>query len=535
MTAAAAMWPTAVHRHQVARVRRHEDYLTIADRAASRLHPESGIHDGMTQIRRALLVGSAGRYLAMSTGLVTAAVAGRYLTPAEFGLTVLGTSVFGVAEAVRELASPAYLVQRTELTTETVSTIFSVNLIATLVVILIVIGISVPLARIYQMPGLETYIYIMCLSYATGPFVYPIFGLLSRQMAFEKIAALDSATALIGAAVTVASLMLGGGYMSLAWAAVASSASSVLIGIGLWRDCRIYRLSLKEWRAVLSFGVFGSTTALLNTTSDAIFYLVAGKIMNPASIGLLQRSLLLANFPERVLSAAINAVALPSFSQHARQGGNLKSAYLAALGYVTAVEWPALICLAILAEPVVSMLLGPQWSGVVPIMGTVSVALLLNFPTLLNGPLQVASGGIKHAAMVAVAQAAISFTARIVAVPHGALFVAYAIVLVIPVNVLLSLVVLRRRIPFRWSEFGASVWRSAVAAALCAACVLAVVGLGAWDEPISFDRAVVAGAFGTAGWVTGLWLTGHPLWNDIVRLWSIPLGVGSRYLKSVRR
>ncbi len=58
--------------------------------------------------------------------------------------------------------------------------------------------------------------------------------------------------------------------MSLAWATVASSAASVAIGFYLWRDLSIFRLSLKDWRGVLSFGVFGSTIALLNTTSDAL-------------------------------------------------------------------------------------------------------------------------------------------------------------------------------------------------------------------------------------------------------------------------
>jgi O-antigen/teichoic acid export membrane protein len=488
----------------------------------------------MIGFRRRLLLGSAGRYLSMATGIVTAAVVGRFLTPAEFGLAVLGGAVFGIAEAVRELASPTYLVQRRELTTDAVRTIFSINLITTLVVLATILATSVPLARLYGMPGLETYIYLTCVSYATGPLVYPIFGLLSRQMAFHKIALLDCLTALVSAGVTVVLLALGNGYKSLAWAAIASSLTSVVIGFLLWRDLSIYRFSLKEWRGVLSFGVFGSTTALLNTTSDAIFYLVAGKMMNPGAIGLLQRSLLLANFPERVMSAAISVVALPSFSNHAREGGDLRSAYLTAVEYVTGVEWPALICLTILAHPVVTILLGSKWEEVVPIMAIIGAALLMNFPSLLNNPIQIASGGIRYAAVVTLAQVLLSLTARIVSGHYGVIPVAYAIALTVPLNAMLSLVVLRRQVPFRWLDFGRAIRKSAVAAALCAMGLLLAVGIDPWRTPVAFEDAIGGAMLGTVGWLAGLWVTDHSIWREIARMRAFWLVGRPRYLKGVR-
>ena len=65
---------------------------------------------------RALLFASGGRYLVMGVNLVSATVLARLLTPSEFGISVLGTSLLGVAEAIRELGSTAYLVQQKDLT-----------------------------------------------------------------------------------------------------------------------------------------------------------------------------------------------------------------------------------------------------------------------------------------------------------------------------------------------------------------------------------------------------------------------------------
>ncbi len=85
---------------------------------------------------------------------------------------------------------------------------------------------------------------------------------------------------------------------------------------------------------------------------------------------------------ERVVLAGVGAVALPAFSDHARQGAALKTAYLNALEHMTAVQWPALALLAIMAEPIVSLFYGSQWDDAIPIVRIfTAVASMLNFPT----------------------------------------------------------------------------------------------------------------------------------------------------------
>jgi O-antigen/teichoic acid export membrane protein len=326
----------------------------------------------------------------MGINLASATVIARLLTPAEFGISVLGVSLLGIAEAIRELGSVAYLVQQQELTQRKIQTVFTVSLIVTLSMTTVLVMMSGSFARFYGVPALARYIQIMAFSYAIAPFAHPIYAVLSRDMAFDKLAALDVLTTLVNALASVALVLLGLSYIGLAWATVISASTWTLLAFYVRFDFSLYRPSLAEWRSVVAFGAYGSATAILYRASESLFYLILGKILDARAVGLCQRAALLSQFPERVILAGIGAVALPAFSDRARHGRGLKTAYLAALRLLTAVQWPALILLAIMADPVVSLLFGSQWRDAIPIVQIFALALMLNFPTSLNYPVQVA-------------------------------------------------------------------------------------------------------------------------------------------------
>ena len=93
----------------------------------------------MADLRRALLFASGGRYVVMAVNLASATVLARLLTPAEFGVSVLGASLLSMAEAVRELGSVAYLVQQKDLTQGKIRTVFTISLIVTSIMTIVLV------------------------------------------------------------------------------------------------------------------------------------------------------------------------------------------------------------------------------------------------------------------------------------------------------------------------------------------------------------------------------------------------------------
>src|ERR1700710_2920465 len=102
-------------------------------------------------VRRAFLWASLGRYLVMAISLAATLILARLLAPAEYGVTVLGGAVFALAEALRALGGGAYLIQKQELFPDNVRACFTVSLVATLTIALMLVLLAGPLAQFFGM------------------------------------------------------------------------------------------------------------------------------------------------------------------------------------------------------------------------------------------------------------------------------------------------------------------------------------------------------------------------------------------------
>jgi O-antigen/teichoic acid export membrane protein len=472
----------------------------------------------MTGVRRAFLLASLGRYLMLTINLAATPIMARLLAPADYGIAVLGGSVLAVAEAIRALGGGAYLVQQKDLTPAQMHTNFTISVIATAVLIPALLLLGPSLAGFLGQPELDPYLRVAALGFLAGPTSYQVSALMSRSLAFGRIAFVTAVTAAINAGAGIALAFMGWGYMSLAWAAALSALAGMGFYLYFWPNRSIFRLCLSEWRTVMSFSIHDSASGILSQIGDALPYLIIGRTLDAGSVGLCQRAVLLALFPERVILAGVGAVALPAFSQQVHEGKAPKESYLHALGLISAAQWPALVTLILLADPIVRILLGVQWHGVVPVLQILAAALLFSFPLPLHYPVLAALGAIRIVPVTILAQAIVMIGLLAVAAPHGLEAVALSSFVFVPFCSLLSLGVVRRFVQFGWLELAAAISRSVAATLATSVGPLAVMAAAGRHGGLSIPLAIVAAAMAGAGWIVGLWLTHHPLLQEMLRL-----------------
>jgi O-antigen/teichoic acid export membrane protein len=470
----------------------------------------------MKGVRRAFVLASLGRYLTMAINLAATLIMARLLAPADYGVAVLGGAVLAVAEAIRALGGGAYLVQQKDLSPAQIHSNFTISMIATAILIAALLLLVRPLTEFFGRPELEPYLRVAALGFLAGPISYQISALMSRNLAFGRIAFITTLTAAINAGVGIGFALLGWGYMSLAWAAAISTLAAMGLYLRFWRDWSIFWPGLREWRSVLSFSIHDSAFGILSQIGEAGPYLIIGRALDIGSVGLCQRAVLLALFPERVILAGVGAVALPALSQQVRDGQVPKASYLKILGLITAAQWPALITLILFAEPIVWILLGPQWHAVVPVLQILAGALFFSFPIALQYPALVALGAIRVVPVTILAQSVVSIGVLAFAAPFGLKAVASSAFATIPICSLISLAVVRHFMKFAWLELAATTARSVLATLACAVGPLAAMLAAGWPEEMSISLAIAAGALAGAGWVAGLWLTGHPLLQEMM-------------------
>ena len=471
----------------------------------------------MNSIRGALLFVTGGKYISALVSLATVAVVSRLVTPYEYGIAVLGMSTLAVAGSLRELGSTAFVVQVPELTEQKLQGVFTINLMVTVVLTGVIFASAPWIATLFGEPGLTDFLRISLIGFITGSLVFPLHGLLARDLAFNRLAAIDVATALINSLVLIILAARGFSYLSFALANVVSGLAGGLALLWLKPVFGMFRLRLTAWRDVLSFSLFSGGAAVLHQAAQYFSYAILGVFLAPGAVGLLHRASLLCQFPERTILAAVREVALPAFSELARRESDLARSYLAAIERLTAVIWPALLLLMILADPLVRVLLGPQWTATIPLVQIIAAAMLINFPPGINYPILIATGAVRRVFLLAVLQVSVCLPLILVAAQFGIEAVAWATFLIIAVGVLSSTIVVRREVPFTLSDLARSMRGSLGVAALSVLPALLWVLSAGGASQIGPGTLVGLLLVAVAGWFVGIRVFKHPLQSEVSR------------------
>lgn len=471
----------------------------------------------MEKLRAAVLFASADKYVTTLLSIVTTAIVARMVGPAEFGVAVLGTAALGLANAVREIGTSAYIVQNPALSVDKLRAVVTLNVGLTLAIVAAVLLWSPALAAALGAPGLDVYLRVCVIAFLTGAVVFPLHALLARDMVFGRIAAVNIVSTVVNSVVLVAMAWAGASFLSFAFAQSVSAIAGMLLLIFFCPRFELFRPSLRKMHDVLSFSLFGGGTALLFRAGEFLSLMILGALMAPAAIGLLHRASLLANFPERTLMAGVNAAALPAFSKAVRAGDDLVQRYLGAVERISAIMWPCLGLLIVLAHPLVLAFLGEDWRATVPLVQIIGGALLLNFPPGINYPVIIATGAVRLAFLLAALQLAVMLPLIAIAAPFGIEAVAWATWPIVGINVAVSMLAVRRAVPFGWGGLARVLARSlAVSTAALAGPAAVAVAMGG-PERISVLGAGGAIALAAIGWLVALRVLDHPLWGELRR------------------
>ena len=178
--------------------------------------------------------------------------------------------------------------------------------------------------------------------------------------------------------------------MSIAWASLSSAIAIALLSLAMRRDLSIFKPCLNEWREVVSLAGIMAPTCCFTGSMRRIPSLILGSISSVDAVALYNRSITICQLPDKFIMGGASAVVLPAFSSGVRQGEDLRGPYLRSIEYIVALHWPAFLVLAILAHPIVHLVLGDQWVNVVPLVQIIAVASLFAFSAELNYPVLVA-------------------------------------------------------------------------------------------------------------------------------------------------
>jgi O-antigen/teichoic acid export membrane protein len=468
----------------------------------------------MSRVRRAFLMSSFEQYTALLVNFAMIVVLARLLTPAQIGLAVVGMGLSTTIFSLREFATADFLIQRHKVEVNDTRTAFTLGMALALVLATALHLVSDRIGDFYGEPSLQDFLALTLIGAVLDTTAMPTIALLRREMAFGVLARIRTSASLITAATTVSLAWLGHASMSYAWGLLAGGCTTAMLAYAarpVWED---FRPSLASWRELVAFGRYRGATSVLEKAYDAMPQLVLGHFMTMTSVGYYNRANAICGIPDRMLLSSVFAVAFPALAEHLRQGRDMKASYLRVLSYISVVYWPALICLAITADTVVHIILGSNWTEIVPLVRLLSLSALFWFPVVPTTPLLLALGKNRDAFLANFFARGLSALILCSASLYGIFAMAASQFLVLPFQMMVALHYAKRHVNFTWGELIEGLWPSAVVTVFTAAGPLAVA-LAEGGTGMSVGTFFLAGILASFGWACGLAVTHHPFLEEL--------------------
>jgi O-antigen/teichoic acid export membrane protein len=469
-------------------------------------------------VRRALAMATGEQYCRLGVQFVVIVVVSRLLTPAEIGISVIGIGIMTIALGMREFATSDFLIQRPKVSEDEIRASFTVVCLLTILITVATFVLAPWFGAFYGEEQLGWFLRVAAVAGLIEALSLHIRGLLRRDMAFGALALINTAAAAAGAAATILLALAGFSFMSFAWALLASAVATTILSFYFRPNVAIVRPTLRCCRDVLTFGGYNGASFVINRTYEMLPQLVLGRFLPHSAVGVYDRASVLSDIPDKTILMSVFSVAFPALAAETREGRDLKGPYLRALGYITVLYWPAQVLLILLVYPIVSLLLGQQWLGVVPVLQLLAVATFAWFPVMLTSPVLLAVGANRDRVMADLIGRSVSALVLCSAAWFGIMAMAASKLVTLPFQMVLSFRFVRRHVPFSGHELAAALWKSAVVTASSAAGPLCVIALSDWSFDLSVTATAAALLFAATGWMIGVLVTRHPVMLELVRI-----------------
>src|SRR5215831_5760229 len=306
------------------------------------------------------------RLVDRGVGFISTLVLARLLTPDNFGIVAMATSLIAMLELISAFGFDMALIQRANTTRAHYDTAWSFGVILGGVLSFLMVALSWPISRFYGQPAL---VYVIC-ALAAGSLVqgFQNVGTVAfrKDMEFDKEFRFLLSKRIATVPITITLAFLLRNY----WALVAGMVTGRVVD--LWLSYRFHpyrpRFDLSAARDLLQFSKWLLLVNAVQFLRDRSPDFIIGRIIGPKALGIFSVSYELANMPGTELVAPINRAVYPAYVKIAGDRAALQREYLSVMAMICLLAVPAVAGLAATAGLIVPLALGPSWLSAIPVL-----------------------------------------------------------------------------------------------------------------------------------------------------------------------
>jgi len=306
-----------------------------------------------------------------SLGLISTVILARLLVPADFGIVAMATAIIGAVELFTAFSFDAALIQNPDATRKHYDTAWTFNVLFGTGAAIVLVALAPLAGRYYGEPRVPAVLY--CLAVSTLVQGLENIGVVAfrKELQFRREFQYRVLRKLAGFVVVLPAAFLLRNH----WALVAGMLATAVGSVALSYVVQPYRprFSLAAGGQLIRFSRWLLANNLLQFLRDKGPDLLIGRVAGSVRLGAFVIAREISNMPTSELIAPINRAIFPGF---ARQAGNLellRRTFLDALSIIWMLALPAGVGIAVTADLLVRVVLGPNWLEAIPLIRVLAV------------------------------------------------------------------------------------------------------------------------------------------------------------------
>ncbi len=291
-------------------------------------------------------------------------IVARLLTPDDYGLVAMAGVYLGLVALLSEFGLGAAVVIFRDLSGEQVRQLNGLSLLFGLSSFLLSCAMAVPLGHFFRAPQLPAVVLALSSTFIITAFKIVPHSLLSRDMRFKTLALIDMTQALVLAVAMVAFAVAGLRYWTLVLGGVLGALTSTIATLKV-RPAPFGWPRLASLRPAIALSAHVIASRLSWYACSNADFLVAGRLLGKAALGLYEFGWTLANIPVDKATALAVQVAAPLMSAVQAELVALRRYLLRITEGIALVTFPVTIGIALVAQDFVMLALGAKWQGAI--------------------------------------------------------------------------------------------------------------------------------------------------------------------------
>jgi lipopolysaccharide exporter len=457
----------------------------------------------------------------MVANLAYTATISRLLDPSTFGLMAMANLVVLFTQYFARMGLASALVQKPELSEEEIRASSTTGIAIGLACLGVVWILAPAIAILFRAPTLPPVLRALGVSFVFMGWSMTGLGLLRRQLRFRTLSVISMGSYVFAYLVVGVGLaLLGAGVWSLVAASIASTAVQAVWQYAVVRHPLLPVFRWEPYRAVSSYGARLSGAYLMNYIGGNLDTFTVTRTASAAVLGQYTRAYYLVFQPlGNYLAQALTNVLFSTLSRIQEDLARLRRAYLSVLSLGNLMLFPICAGIAVAAQELVQVILGPQWGLAVGLVPWFALAGGCNVASQLTQLLADARAELNRSLVVQTAYILVLALLILLVLPfrsYGVWVIAAAVAAAEALRYLGYQALARRVLRMSWRR----VWQAHAPAAFASIGVALAVAATRWAIGSHGPALVVLGAEVAAGALAlALFIRFSPLATVREELW----------------